>query len=50
VEGLILLVLVGVIAAVGIAIGMLVARPLDRWSSGDDELNEDPGGDDRPDA
>jgi hypothetical protein len=51
VEGVILLlVLVVVIAAVGIVIGMLVARPLDRWSSRDDGLNEDPGGDDRSDA
>lgn len=34
-------------AVVGVGIGMLVARRLDRWAAADDE---EPGGDDRPDA
>ena len=42
--------LVAVIAAVGVGVGMLVARPLDRWSARDADANEEPGGDDRPDA
>ena len=42
--------LVVVIAGVGIGIGRLVARPLDRWSARDADANEEPGGDDRPDA
>lgn len=44
--GLILLAAVGVIAAVGIAVGMLVARWLDGRVARDDEGS---GGDDRSD-
>lgn len=33
---------------VGVGIGMLVARRLDRWVAADDEQPEEPGADDRP--
>ena len=36
-------------AVVGVGIGMLVARRLDRWVAADDEQPEEPGADDRPD-
>lgn len=37
---------VAVVAVVGIVIGMLVARPLDRVGA---DIDEEPGGDDRTD-
>lgn len=43
---------VAVIAVIGVGIGMLVARPLDRPDAapdGVDEPHEEPGGNDRPD-
>jgi hypothetical protein len=46
-----LLIVVGVVAVAGVGVGILVARPIDRWTSrGDEPANEEPGGDDRPDA
>ena len=45
------LLIVAAIAVVGVGVGILVARPLDRWSNrGDEAANEEPGGDDRPSA
>ncbi len=44
---------VATFAVVGVGIGMLVARRLDRWVAADDEQPEEPeepGADDRPDA
>ena len=38
---------VAAFAVVGVVIGMLVARRLDRWAAADDE---EPGDDARPDA
>ena len=37
-------------AVVGVGIGMLVARRLDRWVAAADEQPEEHGADDRPDA
>jgi len=42
---LVFVALVVVIAVVGVGVGMLVARPLQRLI----DRSEDPGGDDRPD-
>jgi hypothetical protein len=41
---------VAVVAVVGVGVGILVARPVDRWTSRGDDAAEEPGGDDRPDA
>jgi hypothetical protein len=41
---------VAVVAVVGVGVGILVARPLDRRMSRGDDASEEPGGDDRPDA
>ena len=47
---------VATFAMIGVGIGMLVARRLDRWVAADDEQPEqpeepeEPGADDRPDA
>ena len=45
------LLIVVAVAVAGVAVGILVARPVDRWTSrGDEAANEEPGGDDRPSA
>lgn len=52
IEVLVFLGAAAVIAVIGVGIGMLVARPLDRPDADADdasELHEEPGDDDRPD-